>query len=194
MSRIIKLSVVLAVVSATVALGAINQNQTVVGNLDNTAFRAGGFGISFGANGGLVTRSQSEFEIGTGFVTQGVGMVGGQLAGTIGVGGASGVNQHMDATSRQNQTAGNPALGSATQGQSLNVNAGQTAFSIGGAAAAGGAQIALVGQRQLIATPGGVSSQGQLVRVGQAALVAGAPGTVVVSQQSLGVRTSQTSN
>ena len=82
----------------------------------------------------------------------------------------------------------------ATQTESLTVNAGQVAYKHGGIGQAGGAQAGIVGQRQLVATPGGVSSQGQVIVVGQRSSVSGAPGSHAVAGQALTVTGSQASN
>ncbi len=131
-----------------------------------------------------------------GTAQQGRGLMIGQAAGAIGLGGISGVNQHVGVSGSQTQNIASPMTATDTspataQAQGLNVNARQTALKFGGVGGAGGLQGALVGQKQVTVSPDGFSSQSQLVGIGQSAAVAGGPGSIAVVHQSVKVKTLQ---
>jgi hypothetical protein len=194
MSILIMLTIML---SASYALAGIIQPAGLSVDADNTALRAGGLGFAFGVNGALVNGGQFAVDASSGSAAlQTRGVLIGQAAGAIGLGGISGAVQNVDVDGGQLQLVGYNLTATDTspdtaQVQGLNVNAGQTALTIGGIGAAGGLQGALVGQKQVAVTPDGLSSQSEFVGIGQAAAVAAGPGSTAVSHQSVGVRTLQ---
>jgi len=197
MSKTHILIAVVIVLSASGAIAGIIQPAILSVDADNSAMRAGGPGFAFGVNGALVAGGQFALDPSSGSAAlQSRGVLIGQAAGAIGLGGISGADQHVDVGGGQLQLVGYPltatdASPDTAQAQGLNVNARQTALTIGGIGGAGGLQGALVGQKQVAVTPDGFSSQSELVGVGQAAVVASGPGSIAVVNQSVKVKTLQ---
>jgi len=191
MSKTHILIAVVIVLSASGAIAGIIQPAILSVDADNSAMRAGGPGFAFGVNGALVTDGQFALDPSSGSAAmQSSGVLIGQAASAIGMGGISGAVQHVDVGGGQLQTATDASPDTA-QVQGLNVNAGQTALTTGGIGGAGGLQGVLVGQKQVAVTPDGLSSQSELVGIGQAAVVAGGPGSIAVVHQSVKVKTLQ---
>lgn len=175
MRNILAISVILVLLPVSASRGAVGQAQDFLLDATNSAVHVGSAGVTSNRNFAVVGQDQKSTDIYnrvTALQSQDTMLSQAALAGTDG-GGAVGVGQTANVVGEQLQDVPNGSLG--VQDQTLDGNFGQNTVNASGMGVALGIQACISIQVQLVFSPRGVSSNGQLLAVAEVVTVGAGP-------------------